>query len=70
MEDIAVRFGDRVRELRRERGWTQETLAAKSGLNRAYLSLVETGKRNITLRQAEVIANTFGVALGAMMRDL
>jgi transcriptional regulator with XRE-family HTH domain len=70
MEDIAVTFGNRVRELRRERGWSQETLAAKSGLNRPYLSLVETGKRNITLRQAEVIANTFGVRLGVMMHDL
>ena len=70
MEDIAVRFGKRVREMRRERGWTQEDLAAKSGLNRPYLSLVETGKRNITLRQAEVLAKTFGVRLGIMMRDL
>lgn len=42
-------FGDTVRELRRARGYTQETLAFDCGLDRTYVSLVELGASSPTL---------------------
>lgn len=42
-------FGDRVRELRREKGFSsQEAFAHHVGLDRTYVSGIETGRRNPT----------------------
>jgi transcriptional regulator with XRE-family HTH domain len=54
-------FGLRVRELREKRKLTQEELADLSGLNRPYLTLVESGKENISVVNLLAIANALGV---------
>ena len=64
--DILKRFGARVRELRLEKGLSQEKFAAKCGLDRTYLGSVERGERNIALRNIEKIAK----ALGSTISDL
>ena len=47
--DIGEIFGDVIRELRRERGLSQEELGFESELHRTYVSLLERGKRIPTL---------------------
>lgn len=42
-------FGERVRELRRRRGWSQESFALQVGMDRTYVSGIERGRRNPTL---------------------
>lgn len=42
-------FADIVRQTRKRKGFTQDELAKRSGLNRAYISDVERGERNISL---------------------
>lgn len=68
--DIAVRFGQRVRELRQTKGWSQEAFAAKCGLDRTYISGIERGKRNVSLRNIEVIAETLGLTLSDLMKGV
>ena len=46
---ILVKFGKRVRELRRTKGVSQEAFAAECGLDRTYISGIERGKRNVSL---------------------
>ncbi len=48
--DIQKNFGLRVKELRAEKGISQEALAYKAGIDRTYMTGVETGKRNVSLR--------------------
>lgn len=48
-DELKVKFGDAVRYRRRELGISQDELAARSGLNRSYITEVETGKRNVAL---------------------
>ena len=64
--DIRVRFGRRIRELRRARGLSQEELAFRAGLHRTYVSSAERGKRNVALVNLEQLAK----ALGVQIRDL
>jgi transcriptional regulator with XRE-family HTH domain len=41
-------LGDRLREARKARGWTQEEFADASGIDRSYAGGIERGERNIT----------------------
>lgn len=61
--DIQVRFGQRVRELRRDQGYSQENFAYACGLDRTYVGGIERGERNVALRNIEVIAQTLEITL-------
>lgn len=47
--------GNRIRELRKAKGWTQEQLAEAAGLHYSYIGGVERGDRNISLETLEKI---------------
>jgi len=46
---ILTRFAKRVRALRAEHGWSQEELAARAGVHRTYIEMIERAEKNITL---------------------
>lgn len=60
-------FGRRLAELRKSRGWSQETLALKSTLARSYVGGIERGQRNVSLLNICVLADTLGVAPAEML---
>lgn len=66
MADIQKRFGDKLREIRKNKSLSQEELAFKSGLHRTYISDIERGSRNVSLKNIERIAK----ALGTKAQDL
>jgi len=54
-------FGERVRELRKQKGLSQESLALLCDLDRTYIGGVERGERNISLINIHNIAAGLGV---------
>lgn len=54
-------FGANLRRIRREQRISQEELAARAGLARAYISGAEAGRRNATLDTVEVLAEALNV---------
>ena len=60
---VRAEFGRRVRELRRQRGHSQERFAALSGLDRSYYGSVERGERNISLDNISAIARALEVPI-------
>lgn len=52
---IKQKVGARIRELRNDRGLSQEKLALAAGLDRTYIASVENGKRNISIVNLEKI---------------
>ncbi|MFJ2905446.1 helix-turn-helix domain-containing protein [Streptomyces sp. NPDC091279] len=66
---VLVRFGLRVRGLRKARGISQEKLAELSGLHRTYIGSVERGERNISLVNIHRIANALGVVPSELLAD-
>jgi transcriptional regulator with XRE-family HTH domain len=68
--DILERFGNRVRELRKAKGLSQEAFAAECGLDRTYVGGIERGQRNVALRNIESIAQTLGITLCELMRGI
>ncbi len=58
---ISFSTGEAIRMLRELKGWTQEDLAQKSGLNSKNISLLENDRIDIGKRRAESLAKAFGV---------
>jgi transcriptional regulator with XRE-family HTH domain len=57
------RFGKAVRQLRKQRGWSIEILAAKAGVNDKYLGAVERGQQAASLDIVEKIGAGLQVGL-------
>ncbi len=62
LADYLRELGRRVRDLRRQAGWTQEQLAKVTRLTRAYIVAVEGGKQNVSMDVVIRVANGLGVA--------
>ena len=59
-------FARNLQELRKERGLSQEHLAARAGVHRTYIGMIERSEKNITLLNMEKIA----IALNVDITDL
>ena len=68
--NIYCLFGNRVRELRRERGWSQVYLAEHTGLSKTFICNLETGQKEPCLGTIQVLADGFGISLGDLFRFL
>jgi transcriptional regulator with XRE-family HTH domain len=57
----SVTTGEVIRMLRELKGWTQEQLAEKSGVNAKNISSLENDRIDIGKKRAEQLAKAFGV---------
>lgn len=57
----------RIKDLRRERGETQENMAALIGITRGAYANIENGKREPDIKTMTVLANHFGVTIDCLM---
>ena len=60
--DPLITFGQRLIELRKIKGWSQERLALESGLARSYVGGIERGQRNLALLNIYRLAESLEVA--------
>ena len=67
--NAAIRIGQRVSSLRRERGLSLSELAGRAGIGKATLSGVEAGTRNPTLETLYAITGELGLQLAAVLAE-
>ena len=63
-----INFGDRVREIRKKKGLSQEELAYKADLHRTYIGMIERAEKNITLINIEKIANALEIEIADLIK--
>ncbi|MFN8296944.1 MAG: helix-turn-helix transcriptional regulator [Chitinophagales bacterium] len=64
---ILIKFGEKVREIRKEKGFSQEQLSFKADLHRTYIGMIERAEKNITLVNIEKIANALEISVNDLM---
>jgi transcriptional regulator with XRE-family HTH domain len=57
-------LGNRIRDVRRAKGYSQEEFANEVGLDRSYYGGIERGERNVAALNLIKIARTLGVEVG------
>jgi transcriptional regulator with XRE-family HTH domain len=68
--DICIALGERIRQLRIERGWRQIDLAEETGIHENYVSDLEQGRKEICLRNLQAIAKAFGITLSDLLTNI
>lgn len=69
-KSIVEKFGQKVREERLRQGLSQEELAAKAGVHRTYIGMIERAEKNITLGNMEKLAKALNIKLSELIADL
>lgn len=67
---VLEELGSRIRDKRKELGWTQEELAANAEIDRSYIGGVERGERNLTFTMLCDIAEALGCDVAALTAGL
>ena len=68
--ELLKRVGLVIREARRKKGISQESLAFEADLDRSYVGGVERGERNITVVNLKKIADALKVSLSELLKGL
>jgi transcriptional regulator with XRE-family HTH domain len=64
-----MRFGHRLRAVRKRKGVSQEDLAHLAQIDRTYISSIERGLRNVSLSTIAKLAAALHVKMAALMPD-
>jgi transcriptional regulator with XRE-family HTH domain len=67
--DLVVLLGRNIRAFREARSLTQEQLALDAGMKRSYVSELERGLRNPTVRALGRLATALQIEAAALLRD-
>jgi len=62
-------IGLRIKKLRTEKGFTQDELASKAGVDRSYMGRIERGEINISLEKAIQISVALGIGIEHIAND-
>ncbi len=62
MKSLNKKLGEHLKKFRQEKGMSQGDIARKLGIHRSYISGIERGVRNPTIKNVERIAVALGVS--------
>jgi transcriptional regulator with XRE-family HTH domain len=63
-------LGERIRQARKAKGLSQESLALEANIDRSYLGEVERGDQNPSFNLLCLIAKSTGTDVGTLCKDL
>jgi transcriptional regulator with XRE-family HTH domain len=70
VDDLLKRLGQRIRELRTKRGWSQEQFADVCGVHRTHMGHLERGEKNLSFSSIVRVANALDVRLAELFGGL
>ena len=70
MENLKIKIGQRIKEIRSKKGLSQEKLALLADLDRTYIPSIENGKGNISITVLEKISNALGMTVSDLTKEI
>lgn len=70
MIDLLIGLGQRVRQLRDSRKWSQEEFAHIAGFHRTYIGQIERGEKNLSFTNLAKISSVLGVSISELLAGL
>jgi transcriptional regulator with XRE-family HTH domain len=68
--DVCIQLGERIRELRKKRGWRQIDLAEQTGIHEVHISDLERGAREVGLHHLAALAAAFDLSLSEFLKGV
>ena len=69
-ESLLKALGQRIRELRTEQGYSQESFADKCGVHRTFAGTIERGESNLSFQNIAKVARTLDISLSVLFTGL
>ena len=63
---VLIKFGEKIRQLRKEKNLSQEELADRAKLHRTYIGMIERAEKNITLTNIQKLATALDVEINQL----
>ena len=63
-------MGNRIRELRSQKGWSQEAFADTVGINRSHMGAVERGETNVSFGTLYCICKKLDVSISTLLSGI
>jgi transcriptional regulator with XRE-family HTH domain len=67
VQDILAALGQRVRQLRKKKGFSQEAFADLTGVHRTWMGAVERGERNLSFHNLVLISKALGITISQLL---
>lgn len=68
MAKISKKLGNNLKKIRLEKGMSQGDICRASGMDRGYISRVESGQKNPTISNLEKIAKALKISPGELLK--
>jgi len=69
-KNLALKFGEVIRTLRKDQNISQEELAFKAGVHRTYIGMIERGEKNITLENIQKLSHALNISMKTIFEIL
>ncbi len=68
-KEVLIKFGQKVRDERIKLHLSQEELAARAGVHRTYIGMIERAEKNITLENIQKVCKALNLKIGDFFVD-
>jgi transcriptional regulator with XRE-family HTH domain len=68
--ELQIVLGQRIRESRLKKGFSQESFADHCGLHRTYMGGIERGERNLTIQTVLTVAKGLGITMSDLLEGI
>ena len=70
LDSLRKVLGNRIRELRKQLGWSQEEFADQAHVHRTFAGSLERGEKNVSFHALALISRCFGITLSELLAGI
>ncbi|KXA43087.1 MULTISPECIES: helix-turn-helix domain-containing protein [Staphylococcus] len=64
-----MKFGQNIKQIRKQRNLTQKQLADQIEISQSYLSDIESGRKNLSIKTVKKLADSLGLSVTDLFND-